>query len=90
MNRKIKVLIVLGIVALTAAIGYPWYLVTNIRKQQEQVAVLSSFESRFGKVDLQRLARTKSVYIAYWKNDNKIHAALMVDGVWVNLGIVGE
>ncbi len=90
MRVKVKIGIVLGIIALIVAIGYPWYLVTNIRKQQEQVAVLSSFESQFGKVDLQRLARAKSLYIAYWKNDNKIHVALMIDGVWVNLGTLGE
>lgn len=76
------VVIIVGLAA-----GLPLGMLSRERNATEQAFVLQSFTQQIGaNVQETQIVRvTEGVYMASWINDNAIHAAWSIGGLWVEV-----
>lgn len=90
MNRK-KILLILVVVLVIAAIATPTYFAITTRvdsKQKLETQQLQvAFTARYGtNVQLLGITKPQEFYMFYWKDTQKVYVAMLVDGIWVELG----
>ncbi len=98
-KRIVKVAVTLVVVASVAFPSFKWIEAKNeARIQSEQAAIraeqqliLDDARARYVGDSVLGITKTEKVFLAFRKQeDNSVLASLFIDGLWVELGEVGE
>lgn len=76
------------VVAIGLAAGIPSWQLQKQKDANEQAFVLSSFSQQVGQTDpatTQITKVTEGVYMASWINDDAVHAAWSIGGLWIEV-----
>jgi len=90
MNKK-KILWILVVILVIAAIVTPSYFAitarTDVKQKLETQQLQVAFTARYGtNVQLLGITKPEEFYMFYWKDTQKVYVAMLVDGIWVELG----
>lgn len=88
---KKKILWILVAVLVIVASAVPWYFVVtakaDVKQKLETQQLQVAFTARYGtNVQLLGITKPQEFYMFYWKDTQKVYVAMLVDGIWVELG----
>jgi type II secretory pathway pseudopilin PulG len=88
---KRKVLLIVAVVLIIIAIATPSYFAvtarSDVKQKLETQQLQVAFIARYGTtVQLLDITKPQEFYMFYWKDTQKVYVAMLVDGIWVELG----